>query len=77
MEDVHILLIQLFTIDRFRGRVIAAQSMINGLTTIGFLEVGLVSEATTLSIAIAVHGFALVGMGLITLLFRPAMRSLD
>lgn len=70
-------LVQLFTIDRFRGRVIAAQAMINGLTTIGFLEIGLVAEAATLSIAIGVHGVALVAMGLITLLFRPAMRALD
>ena len=70
-------LVQMFTIDQYRGRVIAAQAMINGLTTIGFLQIGLVASATTLSIAIGIHGVALVAMGLVTLLFRPAMRSLD
>lgn len=70
-------LVQLFTIDRFRGRVIAAQAMVNGLTTIGFLEIGLVSDATSLSLAIGIHGAALVIMGLVTLLFRPDMRNLD
>ena len=70
-------LVQLFTTDRFRGRVIAAQAMINGLTTIGFLEIGLVSEATSISLALAIHGVALVIMALITVLFRPAMRTLN
>jgi uncharacterized membrane protein len=57
--------------------VIAAQSMINGLTTIGFLEIGFIAETVSLSIALAVHGTALVAMGLITVLFRPEMRTLD
>jgi MFS family permease len=70
-------LVQIFTIDRFRGRVIAAQSMVNGLTTIGFLQIGLVAEAATVSIAIAVHGIALVTMGLVTLVFRTEMRRLN
>ncbi|CAN5304345.1 MFS transporter [soil metagenome] len=70
-------LVQMFTIDRFRGRVIAAQSMINGLTTIGFLQIGFIAEIASLSIAVAVHGTALVAMGLITVLFRPEMRTLD
>ena len=70
-------LVQMFTIDRFRGRVIAAQAMINGLTTIGFLEIGVVADATSLSLAIGIHGAALVIMGFITLLFRPEMRALD
>ncbi|HEX2281624.1 MAG TPA: MFS transporter, partial [Thermomicrobiales bacterium] len=64
-------LVQVFTVDRFRGRVIAAQAMINGLTTLGFLEIGLVAEAATISLALAVHGTALVLMAFITLLFRP------
>lgn len=70
-------LVQMFTIDRFRGRVIAAQSMVNGLTTIGFLEIGFIAEAAGLSIALAVHGAALVAMGLATVLFRSDMRTLD
>lgn len=70
-------LVQLFTVDRFRGRVIATQAMINGLTTLGFLEIGLVASATSISLAIAVHGIALVTMGIITLTLRPNMRSLD
>lgn len=70
-------LVQMFTIDRFRGRVIAAQSMINGLTTLGFLEIGLVAETTNLSVALAVHGGALVIMGAVTLIFRTSMRTLD
>lgn len=69
-------LIQLFAIDRYRGRVIAAQAMINSLTTIGFLEIGIVAETLSNSVALMVHGLAVAGMAIITLLFRPAMRNL-
>ncbi len=69
-------LIQFFATDRFRGRVIAAQSMINALTTIGFLLIGTTSEIAGIAVAMSINGAALVGMGLITLLFRPAMRNL-
>lgn len=69
-------LVQFFASDRFRGRVIAAQMMINSLTTIGFLEIGAVAEAVSTTAALALHGIALIVMGLVTLLFRPAMRDL-
>lgn len=69
-------LIQLFAVDRYRGRVIAAQSMINGLTTIGFLEIGVVAAIGSISLAVALHGAALVAIAVVTILFRPAMRDL-
>ncbi len=70
-------LVQIFTIDRVRGRVIAAQSMINGLTTIGFLEIGLIAEIAGLAPALAIHGAAMLAMGIFTVVFRHGMRTLD
>lgn len=70
-------LVQVFTVDQFRGRVIAMQSMINGLMTIGVLATGIVAQLAGLTVALALNGLALIAMGLATLLFRPAMRKLD
>jgi MFS family permease len=70
-------LVQVFTIDQFRGRVIAVQSMINGLMTFGFLAIGILAELAGLTVALAVNGLALATMGIVTLLLRPAMRGLD
>lgn len=69
-------LVQTFAIDQYRGRVIAAQAMINGLTTIGFLEIGAVAEVMSTTVALGIHGLALMSMGVVTLLFRPHMRDL-
>ena len=70
-------LIQTFAEDRYRGRVIAAQSMINALRTIGFLAIGSVAAISSVSLAIGGFGLAVVAMGIATLLFRPAMRDLQ
>jgi len=69
-------LIQVFAEDRYRGRVIAAQSMINALRTLGFLAIGSLAALTTVPLAIAAFGLAVAAMGIITILFRPAMRDL-
>jgi MFS family permease len=69
-------LIQVFAEDRYRGRVIAAQSMINALRTLGFLLIGTLAAATSVSFAIGAFGLAVAGMGFVTLLFRPEMRNL-
>ncbi|CAN5833586.1 MFS transporter [soil metagenome] len=69
-------LVQTFAEDRYRGRVIAAQSMINALRTLGFLIIGTLAALTSVSLAIAAFGLAVVGMGVATLLFRPGMRDL-
>lgn len=69
-------LVQTFAEDRYRGRVIAAQSMINALRTLGFLVIGTLAALTTVSLAIGLFGAAVVGMGLATLFFRPHMRGL-
>ncbi|RIK45966.1 MAG: hypothetical protein DCC58_04850 [Chloroflexi bacterium] len=70
-------LVQTLSEPKFRGRVLAAQSMINGLMPIGFLQLGIVAELTSPAFAIAVNGCILVGAGIFTLLFRPVMRHLD
>ncbi len=69
-------LVQTFAEDRYRGRVIAAQSMINALRTIGFLAIGSLAELFSVPFAIGLFGAAVVAMGIVTLLFRPAMRDL-
>jgi hypothetical protein len=70
-------LVQMFTVDQYRGRVIAMQSMINGLMTLGVLIIGTVAQFAGLTVALAVNGLAVAAMGIVTLLFRPAMRNLD
>ncbi|MEZ4569757.1 MAG: MFS transporter [Thermomicrobiales bacterium] len=69
-------LVQTFAEDRYRGRVIAAQSMINALRTLGFLVIGTLAEITSVPLAIGLFGAAVIAMGIGTLLFRPAMRDL-
>jgi MFS family permease len=69
-------LVQTYAEDRYRGRVIAAQSMINALRTLGFLVIGALAALTSVPLAIGVFGAAVVGMGVATLLFRPHMRDL-
>ena len=69
-------LIQVFAEDRYRGRVIAAQSMINALRTLGFLVIGALAALTSVSLAIGLFGACVIGFGLVTLLFRPHMRDL-
>ncbi len=70
-------LVQTFAEDRYRGRVIAAQSMINALRTLGFLIIGVLASLVSVSFAIAIFGAAVVAMGLATLLLRPHMRDLQ
>ena len=69
-------LVQTFAEDRFRGRAVAAQSMVNGLMPVGFLLLGAIAELTSTSIAFAVAGAALLLSGLWTTLLRPEMRDL-
>ena len=69
-------LVQTLSSDRYRGRIVSAQSMINGLMPIGFLLLGTIAELTTVGTAYAVSGLALVAAGLATLFFRPVMREL-
>jgi MFS family permease len=69
-------LVQTFAEDRFRGRALAAQSMVNGLMPIGFLILGAIAEWAGLAVAFATSGIALVMAGIGTLLFRPIMRDL-
>ncbi len=69
-------LVQTYAEDRYRGRVIAAQSMINALRTLGFLVIGALAALTSVQLAIGLFGAAVVGMGVATLLFRPHMRDL-
>jgi hypothetical protein len=70
-------LVQTLAEPRFRGRVLAAQSMINGLMPVGFLQLGIVAELTSPAVAIAASGSILVGAGIFTVVFRRAMRDLD
>jgi MFS family permease len=69
-------LVQVFAEDRYRGRVIAAQSMINALRTLGFLLIGTLASLFSVPLAIGAFGLIVAAMGLATLLFRPEMRSL-
>ena len=46
-------LVQTFAEDRYRGRAVAAQSMVNGLMPIGFLILGLIAELGGLRVAFA------------------------
>lgn len=69
-------LVQTFAEDRYRGRVIAAQSMINALRTLGFLVIGTLAAFASVSLAISLFGAIVISMGLATLLFRPQMRDL-
>jgi MFS family permease len=69
-------LVQTFAEDRFRGRALAAQSMVNGLMPIGLLVLGTVAEFAGLTAAFALSGIALVSAGVVTALFRPVMRDL-
>jgi MFS family permease len=69
-------LVQIFAEDRYRGRVIAAQSMVNALRTLGFLVIGTLAALTSVALAIGLFGAAVVAMGLATLFFRPQMRDL-
>jgi MFS family permease len=69
-------LVQTFADPRFRGRALAAQSMVNGLMPIGFLLLGTIAELTNVRVAFAVAGAALIASGIATVLFRPVMRDL-
>ena len=69
-------LIQTFAEERFRGRALAVQSMINGLMPFGLLLAGVLAELWSTSIALAVTGGAMVLSALHTALFRPDMRNL-
>jgi MFS family permease len=69
-------LVQTFAEDRFRGRALAAQSMVNGLMPIGFLLLGAIAELTSLQLAFAIAGAALVISGITTRLFRRVMWEL-
>jgi MFS family permease len=69
-------LVQTFAEDRFRGRALAAQSMVNGLMPIGFLLLGAIAQLVGLAAAFATSGFALVAAGVGTVLFRSTMRDL-
>jgi MFS family permease len=69
-------LVQTFAEDRFRGRALAAQSMVNGLMPIGFLVLGAIAELAGVMVALSVSGCALVAAGLVTRLLRPAIRDL-
>jgi MFS family permease len=69
-------LVQTFAEDRFRGRALAAQSMVNGLMPFGFLILGAIAQVAGLAAAFATSGIALVLAGIGTLLFRPIMRDL-
>jgi MFS family permease len=69
-------LVQTFAEDRFRGRAVAAQSMVNGLMPIGFLVLGTIAELFGLRAAFAVSGVALVVSGVATVVLRPIMRDL-
>jgi hypothetical protein len=69
-------LVQTFAEDRFRGRALAAQSMVNGLMPIGFLLLGGIAQVTSVPVAFTVAGGALVISGIATRLFRPVMSSL-
>ncbi len=69
-------LVQTFAEDRFRGRAVAAQSMVNGLMPIGFLLLGIIAELTSTATAFAVAGLMLLLAALWTALLRPAMRDL-
>ena len=69
-------LVQTFAEDRFRGRAVAAQSMVNGLMPIGFLLLGAIAQFTSTAIAFAVAGVMLILAGFWTILLRPVMRDL-
>ena len=69
-------LVQTLSSDRYRGRIVAAQSMVNGLMPIGFLVLGTIAELTSVSSAFAVSGVALAIGGVCTALFRHSMRGL-
>jgi MFS family permease len=69
-------LVQTFAEDRYRGRAVAAQSMVNGLMPIGFLMLGTIAELAGLPVAFAVSGVALLASGVATFLFRSEMREL-
>lgn len=69
-------LVQTFAEDRYRGRAVAAQSMVNGLMPIGFLILGIVAELAGLRAAFATSGLLLILSGIGTVLFRPIMRDL-
>jgi MFS family permease len=69
-------LVLTFAEDRFRGRAVSAQAMVNGLMPIGFLVLGAIAELTTTGVALGTGGVALVLAGMGTFLFRPVMRDL-
>lgn len=69
-------LVQTFADDRFRGRAVAAQSMVNGLMPLGVLLLGSIAEFTTTSTALAFAGLMMIGSGVYTALFRASIRTL-
>jgi MFS family permease len=69
-------LVQTLASDRYRGRIVAAQSMVNGLMPIGFLLLGTIAELTSVATAFAVSGVALATGGICTACLRHNMRSL-
>ncbi len=50
--------------------------MVNGLMPIGFLLLGAIAELTSVPVAFAVAGGALVASGVATRVFRPVMWEL-
>jgi MFS family permease len=69
-------LVQTLSSDRYRGRTVAAQSMVNGLMPFGFLLLGTIAQLTSVAAAFAVSGVALATGGVYTALFRHTMRQL-
>lgn len=69
-------LVQTSALDHLRGRIVSAQSMVNGLMPVGFLLLGTIAQFSSISVAFALSGVALVTAGLTTFLFRPIIRRL-
>jgi MFS family permease len=69
-------LVQMSASDHYRGRIVAAQSMINGLMPIGFLLLGAIAEFTSVAAAFIVAGVALMTAGVCTATLRTTVRTL-
>jgi MFS family permease len=70
-------LLQYYTEDRYRGRVMSIYMMEFGLTSFGAFGAGLLAEAAGVQWAVGGFAMVLVTLSTLALLFLPRLRKLD
>jgi len=70
-------LVQAYTSDTYRGRVMSIYMMEFGLTSFGVFGIAILSQAIGVQWAIGATAAGLLGLGILSLAFAHSIRSLD